>query len=233
MRETDLYPPVKAWLTANGYAVRAEVNGCDVAARKGNDLVLIELKKTINLELLLQIAGRQRVCGSVYAAVPRPAVQDRRWRALSALVKRLEAGLLLVSMEEYSPRVQIAFHPMPCPPRKDKRVTRAVLAEMAGRSLDLNTGGSTGRKLMTAYREQALVVAVALSEAPSASPAELRRMGAPDKTGAILYDNHYGWFERLGKGSYALSAGGREALQGYAEMAGHIRKALRGTRSVK
>ncbi len=130
-------------------------------------------------------------------------------------------------MEEYSPKVQIAFHPMPCSPRKDNRAARAMLTEMAGRSLDLNTGGSARRTLMTAYREQALVVAVALSGTPSASPAELRRMGAPGKTGSILYANHYGWFKRIGKGSYALSAEGREALQEYAEMVGHIRETLR------
>ena len=43
LRETELYPPVKAYLEANGYTVRAEVLGCDVVALKDDDVVAVEL----------------------------------------------------------------------------------------------------------------------------------------------------------------------------------------------
>lgn len=35
MKETDLYPPLKTWLEAQGYVVRGEVGRCDLAAEKG------------------------------------------------------------------------------------------------------------------------------------------------------------------------------------------------------
>ena len=41
LKETDLYPPLKDWLTAVGYTVHGEVGGCDLAARRGDELVLI------------------------------------------------------------------------------------------------------------------------------------------------------------------------------------------------
>ena len=34
MQETDLFPPVKKYLEANGYTVRAEVKNCDITATK-------------------------------------------------------------------------------------------------------------------------------------------------------------------------------------------------------
>ena len=37
MKETDLYPPIKAYLEANDYLVRAEVNDCDIVAVKDED----------------------------------------------------------------------------------------------------------------------------------------------------------------------------------------------------
>ena len=35
MREHDLYPPVKAFLEAPGYAVKGEIDSCDVVAIRG------------------------------------------------------------------------------------------------------------------------------------------------------------------------------------------------------
>ncbi len=226
MKESDLYPPLKAWLEANGRTVRAEVGGCDIAARKGDELVLIEMKRAINLDLLLQVVRRQRTHASVYAAVPYPKTMDKRWRALTNLLRRLEAGLLLVKLDGYLPGVEVAFHPVPCQRQRDKRATAALLAEMSGRSLDLNVGGTHRRALMTAYREQALAVAVALSRFAEASPKELRQCGAPAKAGPILLSNHYGWFERLGLGKYALSAAGREALSAHPELTEKIKNVM-------
>ena len=42
MRETDLYGPIRDYLVAQGYDVQGEVKGCDIAARKGDDLIVIE-----------------------------------------------------------------------------------------------------------------------------------------------------------------------------------------------
>ena len=214
--ETDLYPPVKNWLEKNGYQVFGEVGGCDVAARRGDELVLIELKLAINLELLLQLARRQEASESVYAAVPAPkAMNGKRWRELIRLLKRLEVGLIVVFLESPAKRVELLFHPIRQERRLSRAKSRAILKEMNGRSADLNLGGSTRKKIMTAYREQALLTADLLDRIKVGSPKDLRAAGACEKAGSILGANHYGWFERVSRGQYALTEAGRSALLEY------------------
>jgi hypothetical protein len=225
-RESDLYPPLKAWLEAGGYVVYAEVNSCDVAARKGDDLVLIEMKLGVNLDLLLQVVRRQEAHASVYAAVPAPDAADRRWRGLTRLLKRLEVGLILVHLDSALPRVELAFHPIVQERVRRRSATRALLAEMTGRSLDLNSGGANRRPLVTAYRERALTVAVALERLGPTSPKALRAAGAPDSTYTILRGNHYSWFERIDKGMYGLTDVGREGLREHGELVAVLRERL-------
>jgi hypothetical protein len=67
---------------------------------------------------------------------------------------------------------------------------------------------------MTAYRQQALAVAHALTGAPS-RPRELRTI-APDAA-KILRGNVYGWFERIERGIYGLTSSGRGALVTWAD----------------
>lgn len=227
-KEADLYPPLKAWFEDNGYSVYAEVNDCDVAAKKDGGVVLIEMKLAINLDLILQVVRRQKIDATVYAAVLAPRCQDRRWRELTRLLKRLEAGLLLVHLDTALPRIEVAFHPMPFQRQRNNIATRALLTEMSGRSVDTNVGGTTRRARMTAYREQALHVAVALERYGPASPKALRVAGTVDKTGCILRDNHYGWFERVQPGLYTLTVPGKEALVQYPELAERLRLRLNG-----
>lgn len=228
IKETDLYPPLKSWLEANGYDVFAEVNDCDIAARRGEELILIEMKRAINLDLILQAVRRQEVKAAVYAAVPAPAnPYDKRWRELTRLLKRLEIGLLLVYVESALPRVELASHPIARERRRAAAPTRAILREMSGRSLDLNVGGSHRRRLMTAYREQAIKVAVALESLGPSSPKALRNSGTSPKTYGILTGNPYGWFERVEKGVYALTDTGRAGIGEHSELADMLRQSLR------
>jgi len=47
LREADLYAPVKAYLEAQGYVVKAEIGDCDLLARRGAEPPLVvELKLT-------------------------------------------------------------------------------------------------------------------------------------------------------------------------------------------
>ena len=103
MRETDLYAPIKAFLEGQGYEVKAEIDGCDVVARREDEpLVVVELKVTLNLELILQAIDRQKASDAVYIAVP----DDRRTKSRTLLhrshkgvlrlVKLLGLGLLVV-----------------------------------------------------------------------------------------------------------------------------------------
>lgn len=228
IKEADLYPPLKTWLEANGYQVHAEVNDCDVVAQKNDELVVVEMKRAINLDLVLQITKRQEIAASVYAAVPAPRTGGRRWRRLLRLLKRLEAGLLLVYLDTALPRVELAFHPLPYQRKRNHAATRALLRETAGRSLDLNVGGGNRAKLMTAYKEQALKTAAALERLGPATPKALRQIGAPAKATPILYKNHYGWFERLRPGLYALTAAGAAALKEHGKLSDKLRESLNG-----
>lgn len=224
-RETDLFPPIRDFLEARGYAVRAEVHHCDVTATRGDDLIVIELKRRLDLTLLIQAARRQRITDSVYVAVPRPENMGRRtrWPDLKRLLRRLELGLILVALDVDPPRVEVAFHPMPCQRRKRKRARRAVLREMAGRTGGQNLGGASRRKLVTAYRERAIHAACLLERFGPCAPRRLRALGAHEKVGALLYANHYGWFDRLAIGLYALTPAGRAALDAYPDLAAQYR----------
>jgi hypothetical protein len=225
LRETDLYPPLQAYLAAQGYTVRAEVQSCDIAASKGDDLIVIELKRSLSIDLLAQAAQRQKRCASVYVAIPRPpdvGKWKRQRRDVLHLLRRLELGLILVAPGAPRKAVEIVFHPLPSERRLQKRAHRAVLEEMAARSLDLNAGGSTRRKLVTAYRERAIHIAARLAESSPQTPRQLRAAGTGEKTLAILARNVYGWFERVDRGIYGLTAAGREALADYPELVAHL-----------
>lgn len=224
LRETDLYAPLQGFLVARGYSVRSEVKGCDVTAVKGEELVVVELKRSLNLDVLAQAAERQRVADSVYVAVPRPRAGVDP--GVLHLLRRLELGLLLIAVDSPRPAVEIALQPTPFQRRRQKDRRRHLLEEHVRRSGDYNQGGSVGRKLMTAYREEALHIAAALERRGPLAPRELRALGTSDRTRAIVYDNVYGWFERLGHARYALTDAGREGLATWPELADRYRALL-------
>jgi hypothetical protein len=70
---------------------------------------------------------------------------------------------------------------------------------------------------MTAYRQQALLCAEALSAGPC-RPRDLKGQ-APD-AGKILLSNVYGWFERVQPGTYRLTELGRTAVRPVTPMDG-------------
>ena len=220
MKESDLYGPIKAFLEESGYAVNGEVKDCDLVARKDNDLVVVELKTGANMTLLVQATDRQIFADSVYVAVPAPKrVYSRQWRGIQRVLRRLELGLIIVDLQRQIPLVTVVFDPMPYQQRTLKKRRRAVIEELAGRSGDYNTGGTTGTKRITAYRENAIYIATCLllNNRPM-KPAELRQMDAGTKTTSILSANHYGWFQRVEKGIYQLTDQGKTDLANYPEI---------------
>jgi hypothetical protein len=228
--ETDLAGPLYDFLRSAGYTVRSEVRDCDIAAVKGEDLLVIELKKTLNLALVVQGVRRQRLTDSVYLAIPRPS-NKWKWckesRGAQHLLRRLELGLLLVSLETGKPPVEVVFHPLPFSKRKRSAPRRAVLEEISHRSADYNRAGSTRTKLATAYRENAIHIACCLLVTGKTSPAQLRAMGTGPKTLSILRFNAYGWFERVGRGVYGLAARAAGELGAWPELRRRYMKAAR------
>jgi hypothetical protein len=222
LREEDLYLPVKILLEAKGFKVRAEVHGCDVTAVRENELVVVELKKSLNLELLLQAANRQKMADLVYCAVPRPRnLFSARWRDLQHLLRRLELGLIFVSFTGRQGLAEVVLDPLPFDRAKSigrsRKKRTLLLREASRRSTDGNLGGSAGRKILTSYREGALLIAFLIRQQGPLSAKALKKMGTdPEKTYRTLYDNVYGWFKRTGKGIYDLTASGEKALAEYA-----------------
>ncbi len=221
--ETDLYVPVKEWLIQAGWTVKAEVNGCDVAAMAGDQLILVELKASMSLQLVLQGVDRQRMGDLVYVAVParHQAMKAKRWKQILHLLKRLELGLLLVHFPKQGEvRVEEALPPVPFDRAASrvqaKRKRAALMKEFHARTGDHNTGGSVKCPLVTAYREMALEIAQLLHLHGPQSPKSLRAMGTdPGKTTGILSDNHYGWFIRVTRGVYGLTETGAQSLKLY------------------
>lgn len=220
MKETDLYKPIHDYLAKLGYEVQAEVNHCDIIARKGDDLIVIELKTRFGLDLLIQAAERQSITESVYVALPGPLEMGKksRWPQKKRLLRRLELGLILVHVTVGDPWVEIAFHPLPYQRRKIKKKKRAVLKEMSQRTGSYNQGGSTRKKLVTAYRENAIFIACCLDKFGTMTPAQLRAMKTGPKTLSILSSDFYGWFQKVERGVYALSAQAKIDLKAYPEL---------------
>ncbi len=81
------------------------------------------------------------------------------------------------------------------------------MEEHRRRQGDPVAGGGTRKPIMTAYRQQALGCAAAMASAPQ-RPRDLKP-AFPDAQ-KILRRNVYGWFERSGRGVYALTEAGRK-----------------------
>ena len=208
MKEADLYAPLKAYLEAQGYTVKSEIGPADIMAQRGEDPpVIVEMKTALNLSLILQGVARQSLFADVYLAVPQPPKWTHRYKDLTALLRRLGLGLLTVK----GTHVEAHLDPAPYAPRLNPQRAGRLLREFQRRVGDPNTGGTTRVKRMTAYRQDAIRLATALRDAP-ASPAALAKSLQIPKARAILSDDHYGWFERIARGTYALTPKGHQAL---------------------
>ena len=226
-REEELYAPVKGFFEKQGYVVRGEVKRCDIALVKGEELAVVELKKSFNISLLYQAIDRQKMANSVYIAIPRKAFMARRGHILHILEK-MGIGLLTVAMDSDMRLVEALLLPNIAHGRNNKR-TKALLAEFNGRTFDGNLGGGTRQKLLTAHRERALHIACVLEKIEQSGPAELINTYRCHKNAAhMLPRNLYDWFIKIDKGTYILSEGGKAALADpqYAEVVAYYRKVV-------
>ncbi|WP_256719076.1 DUF2161 family putative PD-(D/E)XK-type phosphodiesterase [Paenibacillus odorifer] len=181
--ETELYAPLKIFFEKQGYSIKGEVRTCDLVGIREDveHPLIVEMKKSFNLALLLQGVERLKLSPTVYLAVERvrdkKGAVNQRWGELSGLCRRLGLGLITVIFyKTKAPLVEVLVEPDEKPPaqRSNKRRRERLLYEFRERSGDYNTGGSTRVKLVTAYREKALRVALSLqaAEADAAAAAE-------------------------------------------------------------
>ncbi|MGJ4996623.1 DUF2161 domain-containing phosphodiesterase [Bradyrhizobium sp. HKCCYLS3077] len=210
--ETALYLPVKRFLENLGFLVKGEVGGCDVVGLKGDDppvVVICELKQAFNLELLLQAVDRAGACDEVWVAANLSArgkgrESDARYRNLC---RRLGFGMLAVTS---AGQVEVLVPPPTTAPRKNPKKRSRLVIEHQRRKGDPVAGGSTRAPIMTAYRQQALACASALSDGPKRI--KDLRADIPDAS-KILQRNVYGWFDRAERGVYGLTKAGHAALR--------------------
>lgn len=198
--ESDLYGPVRSYLEGLGYDVKGEVKDCDVAAVRDGELIVVELKRGFTLELVFQAMDRQRVADGVYVAVPLPkrGYMDPRVPEMRSLCRRLELGLIFVGFtSKGAGQVDVAVHPKEASaPRRDKKRRLAVLREHGDRTGSANTGGVSRKKILTAYKEQALLAVRILRDRGPLTAADVKKLGGPPNAAAILGRNALGWFDR-------------------------------------
>jgi hypothetical protein len=225
-KETELYMPVKTYFENQGYEVKSEVKGCDLVAVQSGErnYTIVELKKTFNLQLIFQAIERLKLSDSVYVAVeyhPRKRLSSYfSWKDAAHLCARLGIGLIGIQFyKTKKPAVDILCHPgLDLVKGTSTKRSQRVRTEFERRTGDYNIGGSTRRKLVTAYREKALRCAALLSQQECMTLRELRELLRDPSIALMLQKNYYGWFERIAKGKYSLTTEGKKALAEYAHI---------------
>lgn len=208
-RETDLYPPVKAFLEGQGYVVKSEVGAADVVAVRGDEApVIVELKLGFSLTLVHQCVARLKVSDTVYMAVARGP--GRRFakaaKDMVSLARRLGVGVMVVRLSDGL--VEVLCDPGPYAPRPSKPKRAALLREFARRSGDPNAGGQMRAGLVTAYRQDAQKCAAYLAAKGPCKGAQVAQATGVALATRMMRDNHYGWFEKVSTGVYGLSPKG-------------------------
>jgi hypothetical protein len=212
VRETSLYAPVKTFLEAAGYTVKAEVGAADVVALRGaEEPVVVELKTGFSLSLYHQAVARLALVERVYIAVPRPKGARARRILLdnTRLCRRIGIGLLTVRADGH---VEVHAEPGPYAPRKNARKQAALVKAFDRLEGDPNTGGATRHGLVTGYRTDALKCAAYLAETGAEKGAIVARATGVAAATQIMRDNHYGWFARVETGVYDITSAGRAGL---------------------
>lgn len=214
LQENDLYIPIKEHLEKLGFEVKGEIKNCDIVAQKAEQLIIIELKLSLNITLLLQAVDRFSLADTVYIAIPKQCtLYKKQSKQVKKLIKRLGIGLILVDIQKTAQYVEIVSDPQDYSPRKNKRKQSALLKEFSNRIGDTQKGGSTRTKAgLTAYRQRCIRVAEYLLSHPTAKGVEIKKAISEPQATQFLGSNYYGWFEKVDRGIYQLSKKGKQEI---------------------
>lgn len=226
--EKDLFDPIKEYFEKFGYICDGEVRDIDLYMEKGSENVSVELKETLDFKAVQQAALRQKISDIVYIGIKRPKdMGSHAFRDKLYLLKRLGIGLIVVSprtglMEIVSEPVVSELSVFRTRNRKKRE---AVSEELRRRKVKNNTGGVRNTKLVTAYRENALLVLDAIMESGGeASTKDIRELSGVQFAAGILQKNFYGWFKRVSKGVYGVTEQGLNALEEFTEAIGKLKR---------
>ncbi len=220
MKEYELFEPIRKLFSDMGYKVNAEVKDCDVTAVKDDELIIIELKKNLTVVLLAQGLERQKTGADVYIAVPKPKkYSPKKFRDTLYVIKKLELGLIFVSLKDQHSFAEIVHMPQEFKPVGKRYAERkSIIKEINGRTCELNTGGVTGTKIATAFTEKCIHIACILKKYGPLSPKKVKELGGDENCAALLYRNAYKWFDRPEKGVYCINDKCLEELYNYPQL---------------
>jgi hypothetical protein len=222
--EKDMFPIIKEELISQGYDVKAEIMNADVVAIRDDLVIVVEMKSVFSTKLIYQGLKRLHLSDYVYLAIEKPSekvLKSSSFHEKKTIVRRLELGLILVDLHHRG--LNIILDPKTYHFKKDKKKRRRLLKEFNLRQTSLNTGGVTRTKVITAYRELALLALDAMRHGPQ-STKFLREYTNRKKVVSVLQKNYYGWFERVSRGVYQLSHLGEEALIQYKDVIDELNK---------
>ncbi len=214
MKESDLYLPLKRFLETQNYEVKGEVQDCDVVAVRGTEApVVVELKLSLNLNVILQAVERLSLTPKVYIGIPKLRIPNKRRKRIIKLLKMLSLGLLVIDPNRPTGGVTVLLDPGEYRPRKSKVRQERLLGEFTKRVGDPNLGGTEKRKgIMTVYRQQALAIARFLQQQGPTKASNIAQALQEPKARNILYRDVYGWFDRVSLGVYDLSPRGKQEI---------------------
>ena len=214
-KEADLYPFVKAHLEGQGYAVKGEVGAADVVGRRGEDLLIVEMKTGFSLTLFHQGIERLAVTDLVYLAVPATAKTKALNRNVQ-LARRAGLGVMTVRLRDGF--VEVLADPGPYAARQSAKKKARLLRAYDRLRGDPNEGGATRNGIITGYRQDALRCARFLAVHGPSQGARVKAWAEVPQATQIMRDDHYGWFVKVARGVYDLSAKGRQGLADFGDV---------------
>lgn len=227
MTESDLFLPIKKHFETMGFVVDGEVGGLDMLLKKDDEHIAIELKNDLNLKVMIQAAKRQKLFESVYVAVWSPKnLVTKTFKDKVYLINRLGIGLILVSKR--TKRVNVYQEPIMHSVENYRKMNRKrkkkIVDEFDKRKIKKNVGGVTKQKILTAYKEDSLLVLDQIYNNGSMKAAEIKKETGIDRAYGIVYNNHYGWFIKEGKGMYGMSSDGKLAYDEHEPLIAEMKK---------
>jgi len=168
-----------------------------------------------SLALFHQGIERLGVTDDVYVAVPAGG-KTKALRNNVKMARRLGLGVMTVRLRDGF--VEVLADPGPYAARKVKAKKTKLLRAFDRLDGDPNEGGATRHGIVTGYRQDALKCAYYLVNAGAEKGAIVAKATGVKTATAIMRDNHYGWFEKVEKGVYGLTAKGRTGIKDWGDM---------------